>query len=275
MCEAIEQYGQGYKPPTYYELSETLLQNEVNETNEYLKTHRENWKSNGCSIMTDSWTDMRGRSIMNFCVNCELGTSFLKSVDASAEAHTADYIFSLVDKCIDDVGHQNVVQVVTDNASANIAAGRLLRTKYPTIFWTSCAAHCIDLMLEEIGKESKVKSAISKAKVLTTFIYSHAKTLNMMKHFTKKRDIIRPGQTRFATTFLTLQSVMDKKDKLRLMFSSDEWRACKWSKTRVGEQAAAMVYNVTWWQQVSMSLKVCINISRNIYLFFYNWRSKH
>jgi hypothetical protein len=37
--------------------------------------------------------------------------------------------------------------VVTDNASVNIAAA-----KRPSIFWNGGEAHCLDLMLEDIGK---------------------------------------------------------------------------------------------------------------------------
>ena len=52
----------------------------------------------------------------------------------------------------------NVVQVITDNASNYVLAGKKLESKYNTIFWTSCAAHCIDLVLEDIGKVEWVKT---------------------------------------------------------------------------------------------------------------------
>jgi hypothetical protein len=48
----------------------------------------------------------------------------------------------------EEVGPENVVQVVTDNASNNMGASKLLKDKRPTIFWTSCATHTINLMLE-------------------------------------------------------------------------------------------------------------------------------
>jgi len=30
--------------------------------------------------------------------------------------------------------------------------GKLLMAKRPNLYWTSCAAHCLDLILEDIGK---------------------------------------------------------------------------------------------------------------------------
>ena len=67
-------------------------------------------------------------------------------------AHTDQYIFDYVNKCIKDIGHENVVQIVTDSASNNMVAANLLALEWSNIFWTSCATHTINLMLEGISK---------------------------------------------------------------------------------------------------------------------------
>uniref|UniRef100_A0A8R7U5M4 DUF659 domain-containing protein n=1 Tax=Triticum urartu TaxID=4572 RepID=A0A8R7U5M4_TRIUA len=51
--------------------------------------------------MADAWTDKKRRSIMNLCVHCKLGTAFLESKEASANAHTSLYIFNYVVECIE------------------------------------------------------------------------------------------------------------------------------------------------------------------------------
>ena len=66
--------------------------------------------------------------------------------------YTSYFVFW--DEVIEEVGAQDVVQIITDNASNYVAAGRMLEEKHPTIWWTPCAAHCLDLMLEDIGKLS-------------------------------------------------------------------------------------------------------------------------
>ena len=170
--------------------------------------------------------------------------------------HTGKYIFEYVDKCIEDVGPQNVIQVVTDNASNNMAAANLLKEKRPNIFWTSCAAHTLNLMLEAIGKQPRFKGVIEKAKAFTIFIYAHHKTLALMRKFTKKRDIVRPGVTRFATSFLTLQSLVEKKEKLRSMVTSDAWGECKHSKSAKGKAAYSIVLSMSFWNGVTQCLKV-------------------
>lgn len=160
---------------------------------------------------------------MNLCVNSELGTVFLRAINGSADTHNAEYIFKFVETGIKDVGVENVLHVVTDNASANLAAGRLLMEKYPRIYWTSCAAHCIDLMLEKICKDQRIKSVVDKAKKVTSFIYNHHKTLDLMRSYTEDKEIVRPGVTRFATTFLTLNSFNKLKSKLKRLFVGNRY----------------------------------------------------
>ncbi|GJT70388.1 reverse transcriptase domain-containing protein [Tanacetum coccineum] len=80
---------------------------------------------------------------------------------------------------------------------------------------------------QTIGGLPRFKKTLDQAKRLTIFIYAHHKTLALMRHFTKKRDIVRPGVTRFASAFLTLQSLAKKKAQLRQVFTSDKWEKFK------------------------------------------------
>lgn len=253
-CEALGQFGPGWIPPTQYQLKEPLLNEEKQRTKEKLKALEEEWDREGCSMMTDSWTDMKRRSIMNLCVNSRGGTCFLSSKDASKDSHTGEYIFNYIDKCIENLGAEKVVQVVTDNATNNVAAAKLLKEKRPRVFWTG-SAHTMDLMLEGISKLPGFAKVIEQAKAVTIFVYAHHTTLSMMRTYTKK-DIVRPGATRFATCFLTLQSLNEKKGQLKSMFYSDQWHDCKHSKSVKGKTASDTVMSYAFWSSVMVILKV-------------------
>ena len=56
-----------------------------------------------------------------------------------------------MDKVVDEVGEENIVQVVTDNEASFKAPGHLLIEKRKHLFWSRCTTYCIDLMLEDIG----------------------------------------------------------------------------------------------------------------------------
>ncbi|GFY91114.1 hypothetical protein Acr_07g0013100 [Actinidia rufa] len=53
---------------------------------------RENWVKYGCSIMADGWTDGKGRTLINFLVNCPKGSMFIESIDASSYSKVVNEI---------------------------------------------------------------------------------------------------------------------------------------------------------------------------------------
>ncbi|KAL6325864.1 hypothetical protein AAG906_031106 [Vitis piasezkii] len=53
--------------------------------------------------------------IINFMIYCDRRMIYHSSVDTTNIPKTIDYIISLMDKVVEDVGEENVVQVVTDN----------------------------------------------------------------------------------------------------------------------------------------------------------------
>ena len=81
-----------------------MLLQEVELTRDLLKPHEAEREITGCSVMTDAWTDKKRRSIMNLCVHCKLGTAFLESKEASADAHTSEYIFNYIVGCMEKIG---------------------------------------------------------------------------------------------------------------------------------------------------------------------------
>ncbi|KAK3183509.1 hypothetical protein Dsin_030795 [Dipteronia sinensis] len=85
-----------------------------------------------------------------------------------------------------------------------------------------------------------VVAKMLKEKIPNVFWTSCAThTINLMlliKTFTRKKDI--------------------KKDKLGQMFTSTEWKECKWSKTDKGKTAYTTVMSIGFWNGVNLSLKV-------------------
>ncbi|XP_042469988.1 uncharacterized protein LOC122052508 [Zingiber officinale] len=256
MIETIGQYGPNLKPPSYHELRVPLLQKEIVYTNELLKENRDECEKYGCSIMFDGWTDRKQRALINFLVNSPKGTMFLKSVDASTHVKTGTLLYELLDRFVERAGEKNVVQVISDNGSNYVLAGKLLQTKRPNLFWTPCAAHCIDLMLEDIGKIEVVRKIISRAIALVGFIYNHGSVLHMMRECTENKELARHGVTRFATAFLTLQSLHKRQKALKRMLLSISTVESKWANDAKGKRANDIVFMPSFWNNVTYTLKV-------------------
>ena len=251
--EASIQYGSGYIPPTPYDLGEPLLK-AVKLTSTAREDHEKAWKHYGCTLMSDGWSDKRGRHLINFLVNSPEGTYFLESVDASSEVHDANMLANLLEERIQKIGQDKVVQVVTDNGANYKAAGRILIERIPTLYWTPCAAHCLDLMLEEIGKLKPFKKCIARARRVTTFIYSHGRILHAMREKTKG-DLVRPVATRFATSFLTLKCLHKHMDPLKCLFVSNAWTGNKLARTKASEEVHDIVLSTEFWNGVEDCLR--------------------
>nr|XP_051188524.1 uncharacterized protein LOC127302164 [Lolium perenne] len=193
------------------------------------------------------------RGVMNLVVHSAHGALFLNSIDCSAVKKDGRYIFELVDQCIEDIGAEKVIQVVTDNASVNIAAANLLKAKRPSIFWNGCAAHTIDLMLEDIGNLPEVDKTITQARLVTVFLYAHIRVLALMRSVLKK-DLVRSGVTRFATAYLNLKSLQDNKNGLQKLFRSDELHEMGYLKKDKGDKANKVVKSEAFWKHVDISV---------------------
>ena len=150
--EGVGRYGPGYTPPSPQVLAGSILNKEVLNINQLRKKHEEEWAKKGCTLMSDGWTDQRGRSIINFLLNSAVGTFYLHSIDCTSEMKTGEFIANGLSEVIELIGSDKIVQVCTDNASNYVLAGTILMDKYPQLFWTPCAAHVLDLALEDIGR---------------------------------------------------------------------------------------------------------------------------
>ncbi|RVW92979.1 hypothetical protein CK203_032771 [Vitis vinifera] len=200
--DAVANFGPGFKPPSMHELRTWILKEEVS---------------------------------YQFLVNSPAGTWFMKSIDASDTIKNGELMFKYLDEVVEEIGEENVVQVITDNASNYVNAEMRLMEKRSRLWWTPCAAHCIDLMLEDIGKLNVHATTLSRARQVVKFIYGHTWVLSLMRTFTKNHELIRPAITRFATAFLTLQSIYKQKQALIAMFSSEKWCSSTWAKSVLRE----------------------------------------
>ena len=111
-------------------------------------------------------------------------------------------------------------------------------------------------MLEDIGKIDWIKNTVEHAKSITKYIYNHSWILNLMRKHTGGKDIIRPVITRFATLFLTLQSMGAQHRNLQKMFSSDEWNESQFSRKQDGKDMKRKVVEEIFWKKAATIVKL-------------------
>ncbi|GLU05172.1 hypothetical protein SLE2022_222860 [Rubroshorea leprosula] len=252
MLELVGQHGPGLIGPSSQMISGRPLQEEIATIKSYLVEYKASWVTTGCSILADSWTDTEGRAIVNFLVSCPRGVYFVSSVDVTYVLDDAVNLFKLLDKVVEDVGEENVVQVITENTPTYKAAGKMLEEKRRNLFWTPCATYCINQILEDFLKLKCVWECIKKGQRVTRFIYNQVWLLNLMKEeFTLGQELLMPSLTQSASSFATLHNLLDHRTSLKRMFQSNKWFSSRFSKTDEGKDVEKIVLNAAFWKKVN------------------------
>ena len=78
-----------------------------------------------------------------------------KAIDGSGEFKDKHYIVGVLKDAIKEIGHEKVVQVITNNANVMKSARALIKGVYPKIFWTPYVIHTLNLALKNICAAEK------------------------------------------------------------------------------------------------------------------------
>ncbi|RDX66289.1 hypothetical protein CR513_54956, partial [Mucuna pruriens] len=150
-------------------------------------------------------------------MNSSTEAMFIKSVDESEFMKTGKKLFELLDSIVEEIGEENVIQVITDNGIGGKKE-----------FWTPCASHCIDLMLEDIGK-------LPNHRAISLVFYKQKGVSEACNHLICS-----------ISSFLGKDS--PRENKSRKM--SREWNANKLSKVAKEQEASKIILMQSFWKNV-------------------------
>lgn len=175
--------------------------------------------------MSDGWSDVQSRPILNILLVTPAGATFLGSVDSSGQVKDADFIAEVITTAITKVGPHQVVQVITDSAANCKASWKIIKEKFPHIVCSPCAAHCLNLLLGDWGKIMSVASVIPQVADVVTFINGHEGSRALLRKSSPQKGLLRPGETRFGTNMIMVQRFVDLKDALQEVVVSRQYKA--------------------------------------------------
>lgn len=254
MIDAIGKCGPGFVGPSAEALRTEWLDRIKSEVSLQSKDIEKEWITTGCTIIADLWTDNKSRALINFLVSSPSRTFFLKSVDASSNFKNTKCLADLFDSVIHELGPENVVQIIMDSSFNYTGVAAHILQNYGTIFVSPCVSQCLDSILEEFSKVDWVSGCILQAQTISKFIYNNASMLDLMKKFTGGQELIRTGITKSVSNFLSLQSILKHKPRLKHMFNSPEYAILNAS---YATKPQAIVENNDFWRAV----EECVAIS--------------
>lgn len=124
-------------------------------------------------------------------------------------------------------------------------------------YWTPCATHCLDLMLEDVAKRDTIARVVDDARRITKLVYNHGLLLAKLRE-QGEGEIIRPGPTRFATNYLALSSLRNKKQALKAIINSDWWERLTFCATLAGSFVEDKVNYANFWLHLDGVCKVLL-----------------
>ncbi|XP_031272896.1 uncharacterized protein LOC116131388 [Pistacia vera] len=218
MVDAITAIGPGYKIPTYHNLRVNLLRDARKEVQLLVDGYKKTWEDVG--------------------------------LDDSDVVKDATTLFSLFEEIALWVRPNNIVHLVTDNGANYKVVGRMLSEKYSSITWSPCAAYCINLMLKDIAEMSHIVNLSKRASEVTKSVCNHSFVLVLLREKQGWIEIIRPGATRFATTFIALSSLHQHKRDLESTVTDRTFVESRYAKTNKGKAFISIVLDNRFWDDI-------------------------
>ncbi|XP_057444020.1 uncharacterized protein LOC130736193 [Lotus japonicus] len=240
--------------------------NERSHVERLLVPIKSTWSEKGVTIVSDGWSDPQRIPLINFMAVTEDGPMFLKAVDCSNVKKDNEFIAKHLNDVIMEVGPSNVVQVVTDKAPVCKPSGLIVENEFPTIYWTPCVVHTLNLALKNIyaAKNTEKNSVVydecswitiiaEDAMLIKNFIVCHSVRLSIFNSFnTLKMLSIAP--TRFASTIVMLKRFKQIKKGLQEMVISEEWSTYKDDDVQKVKFVKETLLDDLWWDKVDYIL---------------------
>ena len=123
---------------------------------------------------------------MNIMLSNPTGDIFLGSADISRNKKTKEYIAELK-KFIKQIEPMKVSQICIDNAANMLGAVDKVIKTYAHIYKQECAAHALDLLLEDWAKIPQFKDLIAKAKRVCLFVRTIMSPWHFLENFCRTR----------------------------------------------------------------------------------------
>ncbi|XP_059073578.1 uncharacterized protein LOC131874296 [Cryptomeria japonica] len=254
MVRSINEAPRGFKGLGYEKVCTTLLDKEVKHVEDSLKPIKDSWIETSVSIVSDGWKDARNRPLVNVIAMSTSGAIFL-IVDCEGQVKNGPLIANILFQAIEQVGPQNVVQVITDNAKNCRVVKLLVEECYKHIFWTPCVVHSLNLMLQKNGKKVEwIKQMYDDAQMIQMFITNHHMLQAIFRQFSRL-ELLKVVETHFASNTIVLRRLVKVKEALSRMVISANWSIWRQSSSTRAAAIKAMILDDSWWDRAKYRLR--------------------
>ena len=254
--------------PDSNDLKGRMFQEALEEVEEYVKKVKESWAITGCSILLEAWVDGKGRDLVTFLADSPAGPVYLTSLDVSDIKQDSKALISLVDGLVDEVGVQNVVQIVACSASGWVGelGESYAGNNKKGVFWSVSVSHCFELMLLKIGDLDSLGYIVDAVNVITDYINNNPLVLKLVRD--QDHCLTVSSEFEFFLPYLTLESIFRVKNELTAMFALSD------CSNEEDVRVSKLVNDSTFWKTVGKVLKCTSPLIHGL-LWFSKAKNQH
>ncbi|XP_076940642.1 uncharacterized protein LOC143609905 [Bidens hawaiensis] len=240
MINAIKKAPTTYKPPSSERARTVLFDECVRDVEKDLTPIKDTWYTQGVSIVSDGWSNVKHKPLINVIAVNNRGAMFTYAEDFS--------------------GASNVLQVITDNAANCKATGKEIEKVHKHIFWSPCCVHTLNLVFKDLAKEfCWLMNTYKKGKVIVKFFLNHTHALLIFRD-NSTHELLKVAKARFASQYILLRRLMNCRESLATTISLNSWR--DWVKQgeenirSTGSMAVDTIRNDEFWEDVETILSI-------------------
>ncbi|KAL9677447.1 hypothetical protein QQ045_005678 [Rhodiola kirilowii] len=227
-----------------------------------LASVKDTWATQGTSIVSDGWTNVKHQPLINVVASNSRGSMFLYAEDFSGVEKTGKAIADFILKSIDEVvGPSNLLQVVTDNAANCKAAGKEIKKVYKHIFWSPCVVHTLNLIFKDFATAfpwmiDTYKRGGNNVKFFLNHQHAHA-----IFRVHSKLELLKVAKTRFASHYILLKRLLDCREALATTTVLRAWKDwvtnCADERVRsLGSEVTVTISDDDFWDEVDIILTI-------------------
>ena len=196
----------------------------------------------------------------------------IKEIDGLGEFKDKHIIAEVLKDAIKKIGHEKVVQIITDNANVIKAAKALIEGDFPKIFWTPCVVHTLNLALKNIcAVKNSEKNEVTYAECswitriaddpsfIHVFFINHLMRLAMFNEFCPLKQL-QVVDTRFALVIVMLKRLKLIKRCIQAMAISDQWASYREDDVGKAQKVKDLILSDHWWDVVDYIIEFTAHI---------------
>jgi hypothetical protein len=181
-------------------------------------------RGKAATLVTDGWTDINGRSVINYVATLRF---FLESVYGTDERHTAEYIANDIERVFEKYNFVQWCGVVTDNTTTNQSAWKLLRKKHPKMFFNGCVCHTIHLLVKDLLAQMKWLSELDKKSRDLVVLFNSSHRLNYHLGCAQAdagvKALALPVATRWGSLLKCFRTILDSEKQLNALVNERDF----------------------------------------------------